>query len=182
MAADQEREIADLKARLAALERPAMQPEFGANRVRSGGQKAKPKGNGRTLLMIGGVLIVMVIGAQFIKDPTPTTPAPAADPPQRTDAEALYLAKAVVKRTMRDPESARFGETFVKSPVLPTVCGYVNGRNSFGGYTGEQPFIVVGPIATIGGEPPRSSFVKLWNEYCADHPAKRGPPAKKPRS
>lgn len=24
-----------------------------------------------------------------------------------------------------------------------TACGYVNGRNSFGGYTGEQPYIGV---------------------------------------
>lgn len=45
---------------------------------------------------------------------------------------------------MKDPESARFGDRMAgaKQPNgLITVCGYVNGKNSFGGYVGMSPFI-----------------------------------------
>lgn len=48
-----------------------------------------------------------------------------------------------VRGKLKDPESARFGE--MMAGVTPSgktaVCGYVNAKNSFGGYTGEKPFI-----------------------------------------
>lgn len=47
-----------------------------------------------------------------------------------------------VKRGLKDPESARFGSTAAgQSPDgFVVVCGYVNAKNSFGGYTGAQPY------------------------------------------
>lgn len=46
---------------------------------------------------------------------------------------------------MKDPDSARFGSMVAgeTSEGVIQVCGYVNGKNSYGGYTGEQPFIGV---------------------------------------
>ncbi|MGX1096511.1 hypothetical protein [Amorphus sp. MBR-141] len=57
-------------------------------------------------------------------------------PSQRASVEAG------VRDALKDPESARFGEMYAgRSPSdLVTVCGYVNAKNSFGGYTGEKPF------------------------------------------
>lgn len=50
--------------------------------------------------------------------------------------------KASVTGTLKDPESARFGTIAASKDGTGTitVCGLVNAKNSFGGYTGNQPF------------------------------------------
>jgi len=45
----------------------------------------------------------------------------------------------VLSRTLKDPDSRRV--TFDATPWGSLVCGTVNARNSFGGYTGGQPFV-----------------------------------------
>ena len=44
---------------------------------------------------------------------------------------------------MKDPDSARFGRiaAAIDSDGVVTACGWVNGKNSYGGYTGELPFM-----------------------------------------
>ena len=59
----------------------------------------------------------------------------------------------VVKRDMsnalNDPESARFGNRFISVDTTfegmksKYVCGLINGRNAFGGYTGFKGFVGV---------------------------------------
>lgn len=51
-------------------------------------------------------------------------------------------AKALVLNQLKDPESARFDEFWALkgSNGLRTICGYVNAKNSFGGYTGRKMF------------------------------------------
>ncbi|WP_164881673.1 hypothetical protein [Paenirhodobacter populi] len=48
-----------------------------------------------------------------------------------------------VTRSMKDPDSARFGNIAAakSGQGAVIVCGFVNGKNSFGGYTGEVPFM-----------------------------------------
>lgn len=49
---------------------------------------------------------------------------------------------AGVKRSLKDPDSAIFGET--AAGLAPegyhVICGWVNARNGFGGYTGQQMY------------------------------------------
>ena len=49
------------------------------------------------------------------------------------------------------------------------VCGYVNAKNGFGGYTGGKMFIDFYKPGLIDIEPtPRTkSFVASWNRLCA---------------
>jgi membrane associated rhomboid family serine protease len=50
-----------------------------------------------------------------------------------------------IKEQMRDPSSAVFRdvEFYIGfDPMQSAICGYVNGRNSFGGLTGFQRFMV----------------------------------------
>lgn len=50
-----------------------------------------------------------------------------------------------VKRSLKDPDSAKFdGVRMVKYQSGNVVCGSVNAKNSYGGYTGFKPF-VAGP-------------------------------------
>jgi hypothetical protein len=55
-------------------------------------------------------------------------------------AETKAVHEAV-RSSLKDPESARFGRALagkLKGDVL--VCGMVNAKNSYGGYTGEKPY------------------------------------------
>lgn len=58
---------------------------------------------------------------------------------QRGDA-AVRAAKAAVTSRLKDPESVRFGRTWAGGDSMLVGCGYVNAKNSFGGYTGEELF------------------------------------------
>lgn len=67
----------------------------------------------------------------------PLASAPAL---AQSDAARIATAKARVKAQLKDPNSARFASVRV-NPRTKMVCGTVNARNSFGGYTGPKPFI-----------------------------------------
>jgi len=57
-------------------------------------------------------------------------------------AEEESAAKAAVINKLKDPESARFGETWAMDGTNGNrnICGYVNAKNSYGGYTGMKVF------------------------------------------
>ena len=59
-------------------------------------------------------------------------------------SEEIENAKATVINQLKDPESARFGEFWAMNGTngRRTICGYVNAKNSFGGYTGRKMFTV----------------------------------------
>lgn len=56
--------------------------------------------------------------------------------------EEVGRVEAVVSRSLKDPESARFRGIFKleSSTGGEAYCGMVNARNSYGGYTGETMF------------------------------------------
>ncbi len=94
-------------------------------------------------VMVFGALTVSA-AAQYL----PPTETVALAPKQVT------AVKQVVARNLKDPESARFDRPFraARSQVdqVVMVCGLVNARNSYGGYTGNSYFIGVFPA---GGGP-----------------------------
>ena len=55
-----------------------------------------------------------------------------------TDQANIAKAEAKVEDLLKDPDSAKFTRVKVKGVV---VCGYVNAKNSFGGYTGAKAFM-----------------------------------------
>ena len=61
-----------------------------------------------------------------------------------TDDQAEYVHQGV-RNALKDPDSAIFGRIIAgaldDSHASLTVCGWVNAKNSFGGYTGGKPFI-----------------------------------------
>src|SRR5262245_18568931 len=68
--------------------------------------------------------------------------------PDLSDSDAFALARRRVAETLKDPESARFGQYFARKTVTAgfgkpadVVCGTVNGKNSFGAYTGASTFV-----------------------------------------
>lgn len=72
-----------------------------------------------------------------------TQPGIQPGAPYVLSKQEVSWVKRDVKGAMKDPDSARFGTIAASKngEGTVTVCGYVNGRNSFGGYTGEVPFM-----------------------------------------
>lgn len=112
-----------------------------------------------------------------IQQPSPP-PAPAqTHTPIVLDAKYNAAVKTGVKKRLKDPGSARFTLPFRASEAnngVTTVCGLVNAKNSFGGYTGSAPFVGIlldskNPAGfaaiAVGGTP---SQQKITYQVCAD--------------
>ena len=75
---------------------------------------------------------------------------PTPPPPVRgllitlTDEQIEYVQQGV-RNVLKDPDSAIFGQIIAGalnvSHTSLVVCGWVNAKNSFGGYTGRTPFV-----------------------------------------
>ncbi|WP_312963907.1 hypothetical protein [Stutzerimonas nitrititolerans] len=60
---------------------------------------------------------------------------------EMTEEMALSEAQKMIASTLKDAQSATFKGVFsTGSPGYGHICGYVNSKNSFGGYTGYQRF------------------------------------------
>ena len=75
--------------------------------------------------------------------------------------KAERIAKETILSMLKDPDSAKFGDVFVGRNG--TMCGTVNSKNSFGGYTGAQVFTVDAEFVRIGD----NGAVATWNKNCA---------------
>lgn len=73
-----------------------------------------------------------------------------ADAPRSVEHEPVTLApkqraaiERAVKETLKDPDSAKFGEIRAGKSRTGSIniCGLVNAKNGFGGYTGMQAFM-----------------------------------------
>ena len=68
----------------------------------------------------------------------PTTQATVAPP-----SEPFPEVRRAITLILKDPDSAKFGKVFQGRGMSgkATVCGEVNAKNGYGGYTGMTPFI-----------------------------------------
>src|SRR5258706_14786581 len=81
----------------------------------------------------------------------------------REDIKACTEAQEAVRAELRDPNSAHFESVVYHDGV---VCGLVNAKNGYGGYSGNSRFIVVhrGPPIVETGDSD-SAFQGLWTQY-----------------
>jgi hypothetical protein len=72
--------------------------------------------------------------------------------------------RAVAKQ-LKDPESARFEGVFTSTSADfgTVVCGYVNAKNAFGGYTGRKAFVTSGTTVILEG---RDHIREAWRAAC----------------
>lgn len=73
---------------------------------------------------------------------------------QANDKEEMAMidkAKAQVIDMLKDPDSAKFYDVHVSINTKgdKSVCGFVNSKNSYGGYVGKQPFFMSEAIVEI---------------------------------
>lgn len=86
--------------------------------------------------------------------------------PVQLSAEQERVVREGVVKVLKDPESARFGNMYGSQRADGTiaVCGYVNAKNSYGGYTGLRPF-----GGMLGGKPSSEQFVVAMMASGNDH-------------
>jgi len=104
--------------------------------------------------LLGLFVISGIIGAATGGGP------PARDPRQIAYDDAIDTAKQMILTTLKDPDSAKFGNVFFGRKA--TICGTVNAKNSFGGYTGAQVFTIDAKYVRVG-----DGAVSNWNKNCA---------------
>lgn len=161
-------EIAELKRRLADVEAARNHPLAATPKPK----KADPPW---LIWAIAGFIILALLSTCLFDRDTPKstwTPAvtsPAPDPGVAESVAKTY-AERQVRAILKDPDSATFGDEWVRSAKLPIVCGTVNAKNSFGGFTGQTSFLVFGSAAYTEEGEHRNSFVSLWNKLCVDQP------------
>jgi hypothetical protein len=91
-------------------------------------------------------------------------------------ADAIADMKAAAALKLKDPYSARFenlrDRTVPNLKGQPTrvICGFVNAKNSFGGYIGAQPFVYFVSdrdfnIASDAAS--RVTVPAMWQTFCS---------------
>ncbi|NRB54708.1 MAG: hypothetical protein HRU39_01820 [Salinicola sp.] len=97
------------------------------------------------------------VAQKYYSSPTAQQPASLREQFELTATQESE-AKTAVSQRLKDPESARFEELYgsrLKSDHSKwSICGMVNAKNSFGGYTGAKPFMYLpGNGVVFPGEP-----------------------------
>jgi hypothetical protein len=89
------------------------------------------------------ITICLVLCGCVSQPPQSTAPTPTVTyKPHNLDKATMAEIQSGVKRGLKDPMSAMFGEMYAStgSDGSLHVCGLVNAKNSFGGYTGDKIF------------------------------------------
>lgn len=111
------------------------------------------------LLILGMVVGFIYLTVDHFMAPTLGSDNSAYELSKITRGEKLVL------NHLKDPSSARFSGVLPGKSAL--ICGRVNSKNSFGGYTGAQGFVVnlIGEVYLQNSTDP-DTFISLWNTKC----------------
>lgn len=72
-----------------------------------------------------------------------------------------------VRAQLKDPDSAEFrAGHFSEKGGAKVVCGEVNSKNSFGGFTGFQRFIAAGNLVFLEENMAAGEMDKSWSLLC----------------
>ena len=90
---------------------------------------------------------------------------------EASEDPTISKAKARLLQQLKDPESARWFGLHVASPKKPggppLLCGWVNSKNSFGGYVGFKPFLATADLVLVWGGEHDDFFHYAW-ESCGN--------------
>jgi hypothetical protein len=81
--------------------------------------------------------------------------------------EAIRRAQDAVREKLKDPSSAQFKDVaYFQSGSLDVVCGQVNAKNAYGGYSGFREFLALNKVALIRMGFNRKIFDEAWDHFC----------------
>jgi hypothetical protein len=80
--------------------------------------------------------------------------------------DPVTVAHEQVKYVLKDPESARFRSEFIGKDGA--VCGFVNSKNSYGGYSGFQRYIATQDQVVIDSDEREAwKMDSRWHDLCS---------------
>lgn len=80
-----------------------------------------------------------------------------------SDKDFIKIGEDLVRDSLKDPDSAKLESSFHSSGENDGyVCGLVNAKNSYGGYTGKKPYYVY--IDTEDGKLKNHGAVVIAND------------------
>ncbi len=88
-----------------------------------------------------------------------------------TDAEDKTFVDSGVKyltSRLKDPSSVQWRNVFIADRALQTLCGEINARNSYGGYTGFKRFYYTrnSQLTEVQGGGDEEIFLKMYASMC----------------
>lgn len=121
--------------------------------------------------IIGFVIALSVIFIVYSCDSESSSPSEKTQVQKESDErwkQNLWNEKGkdAIRSRLKDPSSAVFDKVFFNDNGIPTSCGEVNSKNSFGAYTGYQSYLYAGDTLAMLEEEDKTLFVKTWNELC----------------
>lgn len=135
-------------------------------------KELKAKGVGGQVNAAGqsgcAIVVFLALGAAALIALSSKPSTSGGGAPSPSDYEVLAMQN--VRNSLRDPSSADFRNLAITGRIAPgVVCGEVNSKNGFGGYSGFRRFISGGPgLATqIEGEGmDPDEFQIAWDKAC----------------
>lgn len=114
-------------------------------------------------LMLAKLAFALVAAVAFAYWATGGASRKSADEnPGVQEVRQQRKARELVTARLKDPESAQFRNQ-------AGICGEVNAKNSFGGYTGFKRFIAKSDALVFqegDGAMPVADFQQVWSEVC----------------
>jgi hypothetical protein len=145
--------------------------------------KGRSQGTSPVRVLLGLLGVAALVLSVMVSNKSTNTPASSNNPATQSsktndDVDSwrysnIEWAKQILLKILRDPDSAQFRDVSVVAPKQfdakkpGMVCGYVNSKNGFGGFTGFEPFMVMAGAIPIFDDH-TSAFDKLWNQNCAN--------------
>lgn len=97
-----------------------------------------------------------------------------AGKPEYSESEDQKFAKNamnIISASLKDPESVRWQNVFLADSRLQTLCGEVNAKNSYGGYTGFKRFYYsskeLNAIEDQGTYGEKDLFLPMFMKVCS---------------
>jgi hypothetical protein len=112
-----------------------------------------------------GVVVVFFAAYSIYAPSTPPQPVGSSGSSSPTQNMSYMLVEQdKIKSRLKDSDSAEFRNVFVSSKYA--VCGEVNAKNSFGGYTGFVRFISGGDMQVVESDMAAGEMDKAWPQIC----------------
>jgi hypothetical protein len=109
--------------------------------------------------------LARLIGISFVLVTIAVTAAPKPKAPAAPRVDLIAQAHERVKDVLKDPDSAKFKGDFAGKDGA--VCGYVNSKNSYGGYGGFVRYVATAEHVVMD-EGESWKMDARWFEVCAD--------------
>jgi len=136
------------------------------------GNKQKTGIGGIVLGVAGGIFLICVYSS-LLQNEVGSDPYEVGSDPYKDNSKQIAwieISKDAVRNKLKDGKSAqfkdvKFNKVSMANGNMPIVTGYVNSKNSFGGYGGYQRFVSAGQEDLTFLEEQVEDFEIVWRKF-----------------